>query len=180
MGSRKAARDEEFRRFVDAVWPRLVRTAYLLAGDRHTAEDLAQQSLERAYVAWGRVAQADDPYAYVRRILVNEQARRHRRKAPERLVDAVPDRAEPAGPERLDRLDDRASLLAALAQLPPRQRQSVVLRYWEDLSETQAAALMGCSVGTVKSQASKGLAKLRNAAALHGLAATTAGEGRVR
>lgn len=172
MGSRKTARDEEFRRFVDIAWPRLLRTAYLLAGDRHAAEDLAQQALERAYVAWSRVAGADDPYAYVRRILVNEHARRHRRRVPERLVDSLPDGAERAGPGGVERVADRTALLAALGTLPPRQRLAVVLRYWEDLSESQAAEAMGCSVGTVKSQASKGLARLRSAAALAGLATT--------
>ncbi|MGW4896197.1 SigE family RNA polymerase sigma factor [Kitasatospora sp. NPDC004240] len=167
MGVHKSERDEEFRAFVDGAWSRLLRTAFLLAGDRHTAEDLAQQCLERAYVAWGRVRAADDPHAYVRRILVNEHARRFRRRPPEQLVTAVPDRAGPA--DGYARLDERAALLAALGTLPPRQRQAVVLRYWEDLSETQVAAAMGCSVGTVKSQAAKGLAKLRAVTSLSGM-----------
>ncbi|MFJ2863002.1 SigE family RNA polymerase sigma factor [Kitasatospora sp. NPDC087314] len=172
MGAQKAARDEEFRAFTGSAWTRLLRTAYLLAGDRHSAEDLVQQALERAYVAWGRVRAADDPHAYVRRILINEHARRFRRRASEELVTAVPDRAAPAGPDP----DDRAALLAALGTLPPRQRQAVVLRYWEDLTETQTASAMGCSVGTVKSQAARGLAKLRAASSLSGL--TSIGGGR--
>ena len=158
MGAQTDARDGEFHQFVTVAWPRLLRTAYLLAGDRHTAEDLVQTTLERSYVAWSRVNRADDRDAYVRRILVNEHARRFRRKLRENLVTAVPERP---GEDGSDRLDDRAALLAALAELPPRQRQAVVLRYWEDLSESQAATAMGCSVGTVKSQASKGVAKLR-------------------
>ena len=158
MGAENDGRDGEFQEFATAAWPRLLRTAYLLAGDRHTAEDLVQSTLERTYVAWWRVRGADDPDAYVRRILFNEHARRFRRRLREHLVTTVPERAAEDG---FGRLDDRAELLAALAGLPPRQRQAVVLRYWEDLSEAQAAAAMGCSVGTVKSQASKGVAKLR-------------------
>ncbi|GHH60221.1 DNA-directed RNA polymerase sigma-70 factor [Kitasatospora indigofera] len=166
MGERTAARDAEFQVFVTTAWPRLSRTAFLLAGDRHTAEDLVQTTLEKTYVAWARVRRTDDPYAYVRRILLNEQAGRFRRRLPEFLVPAVPER--PAA-DAYDRADDRTGLLRALAALPPRQRQAVVLRYWEDLSESQAAAAMNCSVGTVKSQASKGIAKLRAAAALGAL-----------
>ncbi|MGW3040451.1 SigE family RNA polymerase sigma factor [Kitasatospora sp. NPDC001159] len=172
MGAQKTARDEEFRAFTGSAWSRLLRTAYLLAGDRHGAEDLVQQALERAYVAWSRVRAADDPNAYVRRILINEHARRFRRRPAEYLVNAVPDRPAPIGPDP----DDRAVLLTALAALPPRQREAVVLRYWEDLSESQTAAAMGCSVGTVKSQAARGLAKLREASTLNGL--TTIGGGR--
>ncbi|MFG3050956.1 SigE family RNA polymerase sigma factor [Kitasatospora sp. NPDC048239] len=170
MGAQKTERDEEFRAFTGTAWPRLLRTAYLLAGDRYSAEDLVQQALERAYAAWGRVRRADDPHAYVRRIVVNEHARRFRRRAPEQLVTAVP---EQAGPDGFGALDDRAALLAALASLPARQRQAVVLRYWEDLSESQVAAAMGCSVGTVKSQASKGIAKLRSATSLTGITGMT-------
>ncbi|WP_045698134.1 SigE family RNA polymerase sigma factor [Streptomyces rubellomurinus] len=165
MGAQKTARDEEFRAFAAATWSRLFRTAYLLAGDRHGAEDLVQQAMERGYTAWGRVRSAADPYAYVRRVLINEHARRFRRRPREQLVTAVPDRPAPAGSDP----DARAVLLGALAGLPPRQRQAVVLRYWEDLSETQAAEAMGCSVGTVKSQAARGLAKLREASSHNGL-----------
>ncbi|MER6360032.1 SigE family RNA polymerase sigma factor [Kitasatospora sp. NPDC001527] len=164
MGAKKAERDAEFNAFVTGAWPRLIRTAFLLTGDRYLAEDVVQTALERTYAAWGRVTRADDPYAYVRRIVVNEHARRfRRRRVPEQLVTAVPERS---GPDGFARLDDRAALLEALGTLPPGQRQAVVLRYWEDLSETQAAAAMGCSVGTVKSQASKGIAKLRELSSL--------------
>ncbi|MFB7911848.1 SigE family RNA polymerase sigma factor [Kitasatospora sp. NPDC059146] len=166
MGAHETARDEEFRAFTGSAWSRLLRTAYLLAGDRHGAEDLVQQALERAYVHWNKVRAADDPNAYVRRILINEHARRYRRRPVEYLVEAFPDRPAPAGPDP----DDRAVLLGALAALPPRQREAVVLRYWEDLSESQTAAAMNCSVGTVKSQAARGLAKLRESSSLNGLA----------
>ncbi|MGW2544073.1 SigE family RNA polymerase sigma factor [Kitasatospora sp. NPDC001574] len=164
MGAKKAERDFEFNAFMTGAWPRLMRTAFLLAGERYLAEDLVQTALERTYAAWGKVTRADDPYAYVRRILINEHARRFRRKLPERLVTAVP---EQSGPDGFGGVDDRAALLEALGTLPPGQRQAVVLRYWEDLSESQAAAAMGCSVGTVKSQASKGIAKLRELSSLN-------------
>ncbi|MEV0189051.1 SigE family RNA polymerase sigma factor [Kitasatospora purpeofusca] len=163
MGAKKAERDAEFNAFVTGAWPRLMRTAFLLTGERYLAEDVVQTALERTYAAWGRVTKADEPYAYVRRIVVNEHARRFRRRVPEQLVNAVPERS---GPDGFARLDERAALLEALGTLPPGQRQAVVLRYWEDLSESQAAAAMGCSVGTVKSQASKGIAKLRELSSL--------------
>ncbi|WP_030392232.1 MULTISPECIES: SigE family RNA polymerase sigma factor [Kitasatospora] len=163
MGAKKAERDAEFNAFVTGAWPRLMRTAFLLTGERYLAEDVVQTALERTYAAWGRVTKADEPYAYVRRIVINEHARRFRRRVPEQLVNAVPDRT---GPDGFARLDERAALLEALGTLPPGQRQAVVLRYWEDLSESQAAAAMGCSVGTVKSQASKGIAKLRELSSL--------------
>ena len=162
-------REDAFQQFVAIAWPRLLRTAFLLAGDRHTAEDLVQSTLERTYASWRRVSQADDPGAYVRRILVNQHVRGFRRKPREYLVDAVPEHAAEDGSGRLD---DRSELLAALAGLPSRQRQAVVLRYWEDLSESQAAVAMGCSVGTVKSQTSKGVAKLRAVLRPTGSAAT--------
>ncbi|KOV24902.1 RNA polymerase sigma24 factor [Streptomyces sp. XY431] len=163
MGAKKAERDADFNAFVTGAWPRLMRTAFLLTGDRYLAEDVVQTALERTYAAWGRVTKADEPYAYVRRIVINEHARRFRRRVPEQLVNAVPERT---GPDGFARLDERAALLEALGTLPPGQRQAVVLRYWEDLSESQAAAAMGCSVGTVKSQASKGIAKLRELSSL--------------
>ncbi|MFD4910092.1 SigE family RNA polymerase sigma factor [Kitasatospora purpeofusca] len=163
MGAKKAERDADFNAFVTGAWPRLMRTAFLLTGDRYLAEDVVQTALERTYAAWGRVTRADEPYAYVRRIVINEHARRFRRRVPEQLVTAVPERS---GPDGFARLDERAALMEALGTLPPGQRQAVVLRYWEDLSESQAAAAMGCSVGTVKSQASKGIAKLRELSSL--------------
>ncbi|WP_330457575.1 SigE family RNA polymerase sigma factor [Streptomyces sp. NBC_00820] len=170
MGDRKQARDEEFQSFMVGRWPRLMRTAFLLTGEQHAAEDLVQSTLEQAYAAWRRVGTADDPEAYVRRVMINVHARKHRRRLKEflaprddsGLVHEVPDTGD-----RIAQADDRSALLKALAQLPARQREAVVLRYWEDLTETQAARAMGCSIGTVKSNAAKGLAKLR---AIPGLA----------
>ncbi|MFJ9866122.1 SigE family RNA polymerase sigma factor [Streptomyces sp. NPDC101165] len=164
MGDGKQARNEEFQSFMIGRWPRLMRTAYLLTGEQHAAEDLVQSTLEQVYVAWRRVGSADDPEAYVRRVMINAHARKHRRRLKEflaprddsGLVHEVPDTGD-----RIAQADDRSTLLKALAQLPARQREAVVLRYWEDLTETQTAEAMGCSVGTVKSNAAKGIAKLR-------------------
>jgi RNA polymerase sigma-70 factor (sigma-E family) len=155
----RATDEAEFREFMTARWPALLRTAYLLTGDRHLAEDLAQTALEKAAVAWGRVRRADDVDAYVRRILVNTHLSRFRRR---RVVEVL-ERETPEVPstDSSHRIALRDELLRALATLPKRQCAVVVLRYWEDLSEAQTAAVMGCSVGTVRSQAYKALAKLR-------------------
>ncbi|MFJ9818135.1 SigE family RNA polymerase sigma factor [Streptomyces sp. NPDC101151] len=172
MGDRKQARDEEFQSFVIGRWPRLMRTAFLLTGEQHAAEDLVQSTLERVYVAWRKVGSADDPEAYVRRVMINAHARRHRRRLKEFLAprdDSGLVREMPDTGDRIAQADDRSALLKALAHLPARQREAVVLRYWEDLTETQTAEAMGCSVGTVKSNTAKGIAKLR---AVPGLAET--------
>ncbi|MFD0435255.1 SigE family RNA polymerase sigma factor [Streptomyces chartreusis] len=180
MGDRKAARDSEFQSFVIGRWPRLLRTAFLLTGEQHAAEDLVQSTLEQVYVAWRRVGSADDPEAYVRRVMINAHARKHRRRLREFLApkdDSGLAREVPDTGDRIAQAEDRDALLTALAQLPPRQREAVVLRYWEDLTETQTAEAMGCSVGAVKSNAAKGIAKLR---AIPGLAETVTQGGRSR
>ncbi|MEU1516912.1 SigE family RNA polymerase sigma factor [Streptomyces sp. NPDC005811] len=170
MGESKQAGDSEFQAFVIGRWPRLMRTAFLLTGEQHAAEDLVQTTLEQVYVAWRRVASADEPEAYVRRVMINAHARRYRR----RLREFLAPKGDDPGPahevadtgDRIAQADDRHALLKALAELPPRQREAVVLRYWEDLTETQTATAMGCSVGAVKSNAAKGIAKLRAIPAL--------------
>lgn len=164
----RAAEEEDFREFMQSRWPQLVRLAFGLTGDRGHAEDLAQTALAKAYAAWPKVSRAADPDPYVRRILVNSHNRRFRKRRvgeadgsqlPEiPLPDPAGDLAESAGV--------RTDLLAALGQLPPRQRAVVVLRYWFDLTETQAAEVLQCSVGNVKSQSSRALAKLREDARL--------------
>jgi RNA polymerase sigma-70 factor (sigma-E family) len=150
--------DDGFREFVTARYANLLRTAYLLTGDRDTADDLLQSALLKAMGRWRRV---DDPQAYLYRIMVNHQISGWRRpwRRREWLTDSVPDR--PAVPDTAELVADRAQLLSALATLPPRMRSVLVLRYWADLSEAQTAELLGCSVGTVKSQASRGLERLR-------------------
>ncbi|MFF4882837.1 SigE family RNA polymerase sigma factor [Streptomyces nigra] len=170
----QAELEAQFQEFVRARWSHLVRTAYLLTGDAHHAEDLTQTALAKAYRAWRRVSRADSPEAYVRRMLVSCNSDRFRkRRVRESLTDALPDRA--GRDEGYAGVDERGALLGALAQLPPRQRAVVVMRYWEDLSEAEVAELLGCSVGTVKSQASKGLAKLRTCPGLSRM--TPSGQG---
>ena len=147
-----------YEEYVGARWTALYRTAYLLTANHADAEDLAQAALVKAYLAWSKVASASSPDAYVRRILTNEflSSRRPLRVARERLVDETPEVASPA-PEG----DDRLVLWPHIASLPPRQRAVIVLRYYEDLSEQQIADTLGCSPGTVKSQASDALKALR-------------------
>ena len=154
---------EDFSAFAVSRWPGLVRLAFGLTGDRWMAEDIAQTALARAYVAWRRVNRADDPDAYLRRILVNASNRRFRRH---RVTEQPGDPPETAVDGPADLVSERAALLAALRQLPPRQRAVVVLRYWEDLTDAQIAAVLGCSSGTVRSQLARALAKLRVSSAL--------------
>jgi RNA polymerase sigma-70 factor (sigma-E family) len=156
--------EEAFREFAIGRWPALVRFAYGLTGDRGHAEDLAQIALARAYASWPRVRRAEDPDAYVRRILINANHRRFRKRRVEEHSGEAP--AEPAVTDGTAALDQREALVAALMELPPKQRAVVVLRYWDGLTETQAATVLGCSVGTVKSQASRALAKLRTSTQL--------------
>jgi RNA polymerase sigma-70 factor (sigma-E family) len=158
------AADTEFSEFMHGRWAQLVRLGYGLTGDQQLAEDLAQTALARAYASWPRVRRTGNPDAYVRRIMLNANYGRFRkRRVAERLTDVPPDTAtaDPAG-----RHDDRAALMSALATLPDGQRAVVVLRYWMDMTETEVAAALGCSVGNVKSQASRALAKLRRSGGL--------------
>lgn len=149
--------DPEFREFVEVRYGDLLRTAYLLTGSRDAAQDLVHEALLKAMRHWRRV---DEPMAYVRRAMVNERTSRWRRIGlRELLTSAVPDRT---APDTTDGVVVRDELLAALDRLPVRMRTVLVLRYWEDLPETEVAAVMGCSVGTVKSQAARGLTRLRD------------------
>jgi RNA polymerase sigma-70 factor (sigma-E family) len=145
----------DFDEFVVGRSAALLRTAVLLTGDRYDAEDLVQTALLRTARHWPRAL--ENPDAYVRRVLVNlaYDRSRQRRRHPEVPGD-VPDRAVDAGQG-----EDRDELLRMLAELPARQRATVVLRFWEDLSVAETATLLGCSEGTVKSTTSKALANLR-------------------
>ena len=160
----KAEDEAEFRDYVAGRWTWLVQAAVLLTGDAGHAEDLAQTALARVFSSWSRVRAADDMDAYTMRILINQNKNRFRKRRVVEDLTAVP--PEQRDPDLTSRVDQRAGLLAALASLPKRQREVVVLRYWEDYSEAQTAGILGCSVGTVKSQASKGLAKLRTHASV--------------
>jgi RNA polymerase sigma-70 factor (sigma-E family) len=161
------ARDrEQFEEFMTSRWPGLVRLAFGLTGDRWLAEDLAQTALASAYASWWRVRRADDPDAYVRRILINASKGRFRRRRVSERPAATAQEAAVSDPTAS--VDERSALLGALQELPPRQRAVVVLRYWEDLTDAQTGALLGCSASTVRSQAARALAKLRASGALAG------------
>lgn len=156
----------DFESYAAVRWSRLVRTAYLLTGDHHEAEDLVQTTLAKVYVGWARIRRLDEPDAYLHRALINNNLSRLRKRRVVQLLTArVPERARESA---AGQVEQRALLLAALATLPPRQRAAVVLRYWDDLSEQQVAGILGCTPGNVKSQASRGLAKLRAHPALSG------------
>jgi RNA polymerase sigma-70 factor (sigma-E family) len=153
--------DEGFDAFMTERWPHVLRSAYLLTGDRHDAEDLAQAAFVRVCAAWGRVRRADNPEAYLQRVLVNCNHERFRkRRVPEQPVAAVPEGRRVVR-DHADVHGERSALMAALADLGPRQRAVIVLRFFEDLTEAQTAGVLGCSVGTVKSQSAKALQRLR-------------------
>ena len=149
-----------FDAFVRARLPALLRFAHALTGDPHTAADLVQDALERTGMRWHRIERQGDPEGYVRRAIINGRTSRWRKHRRETLVDCVPERTTSYDAPRHD-----DQLWQLLATLPPRQRAVLVLRYYEDLSEAQIAATLGCSPGTVKSQSSKAIAKLRAALA---------------
>jgi RNA polymerase sigma-70 factor (sigma-E family) len=146
--------EADYSAYYQARGPALRRTAYLLTGSWDEAQDLVQSTFVKMYVHWTRI-RAETADAYARRVLVNEYLMNRRRNR-ETPVDAVEDQPAPASSTV-----DRMVLDAALAGLPPRQRAAVVLRYWEDLSVAETAALLGISPGTVKSSVSRALAALR-------------------
>jgi RNA polymerase sigma-70 factor (sigma-E family) len=156
------SRDAAFTDYVRDRSGELSRTAYLLcAGDRHRAEDLVQTALTKLYLAWGRVRDPKAVDGYARRILVraaiDDSRRGWRRESPTDAFahEPVTEDAAPSDPV----------LLGLLRELPPGQRAAVVLRYWNDLSVDDTARLMGCTPSTVKTQAARGLARLRDALA---------------
>ncbi len=156
-------RDDEFTAFVVAHGAALLRTACLLTADRQHGEDLTQTTLAKAYGSWSKVRQADEPLAYVRRILVNSHLSwRGRLLNTERVTEVVSDRGTD---DSQAAHADRDEMRRALLQLAPRMRAAVVLRYFEDLSEAETARVMGCSISTVNNHVSRGLTALRAALA---------------
>jgi len=153
----------DFDEFVRANLDGLVRTASMIVWDLKEAEDLVQDALFKVARRWGRVGLMEDPLAYTRRVLVHLALRQSGRRARRRAELEL--RATEGGAEQaaLVGLGTRAELVEALARLAPRQRAVIVLRYFLDLSEVETARALGCSVGTVKSNAAKGLAHLREA-----------------
>jgi len=155
-------RYEGFREFVQSRGSALSRTAYLLTGDHQLAEDLVQQALAKTAAHWRRVVEGGNPEGYVRRAMVNERTSRwRRRRYTEVSADAATAKGAAAVADDSETVVRRIALARALATLPARQRAVVVLRYFEDLTEAQTAETLGCSVGTVKSQAHDALARLR-------------------
>ena len=175
MGDR-AQRDAEFSAYMEARQASLLRTAYLISGDRHTAEDLVQTALAKLYLAWDRVEDRGSLDGYVRRVIVNENNSLWRRpfKRREHATDQLPERAAAAAPGGRD-----DALWELVQTLPKKQRAAVVLRYYEELSEAETAEVLGVSVGTVKSQTSRALAALRTRSGdLAGTAGSTTQEDR--
>ena len=156
-------RDADFTAYLQARQGRLLRTAYLLTGDQHQAEDLLQTSLAKLYLAWDRVHDRESVDAYVRRIMVNENNSLWRRawRRREQPTDVVPE-VSTAPPSYDD--GSSAALWSAVQTLPRKARAVLVLRYYEELTEAEAAEVLGISVGTVKSQTSRALARLRETA----------------
>ena len=147
----------EFTAFVAARTPALLRTAYLLTGDWAAGEDLLQTTLEQCWRRWNRLGEHPEPY--VRRAMLRTfLSWRRRRWTGETPTEQLP---ELAGADAMSAYDEREQLWRALQRLPRGQRAVIVLRYFDDLSEQETAAVLGIAVGTVKSQASKALAALR-------------------
>ncbi|QNN54538.1 SigE family RNA polymerase sigma factor [Nocardioides mesophilus] len=159
MPETRADREQRYVDFVTGRWSALFRLAYLLTGSEPAAEDLLQTTLMKTYAAWARINRVEEPEAYVRRMLVNgaiSESRRGWRR--ERATAELP---EMPGVDLEHVVDGRADLWPVIRELPPRQRAVVVLRYYEDLSEEEIARVLGCSRGTVKSQASDAMRSLR-------------------
>ncbi|GIJ47988.1 DNA-directed RNA polymerase sigma-70 factor [Virgisporangium aliadipatigenens] len=157
--SRDQGPQVSFEAYVHARNAALSRIAYLLTGDHHLAEDLVQQTLMRVVGRWKRVAAAGDPDAYVRRVLYHQHIDWWKRRRG--TVEVPQDGEATSAPDPSDAVVHTVAVRRALARLAPRQRAVLVLRYFEDLTEAQTAEILGISVGTVKSQARDGLARLR-------------------
>jgi RNA polymerase sigma-70 factor (sigma-E family) len=148
----------DFEEFASTQYAALLRTAYLLTQNRATAEDLVQATLAKCWLVWKRIAN-DNPTPYVRRTMLNTYTAWWRRRwNSEYPTEDLPHTQDPGGHSGVE---SRTDLAEALRRLPKRMRAVIVLRYYEDLTEAETARLLNCSVGTVKSQSSRALAKLR-------------------
>ncbi len=172
MSSGTKARDAEFATFMREAGPALLRTAWLLTGDHHRAQELTQAALVKTYVAWPRV-RPGEAMAYTRRVLVNQRTDTWRRTRKEVTTDEVPEAAPGTRHDGTATADNRDLVVRLLKRLPEQQRKVVVLRYYTDLSEQATADALGISVGAVKSAASRGLAAVRR-----GLPTPTGGDQR--
>jgi RNA polymerase sigma-70 factor (sigma-E family) len=157
------ATDGEYDTFVRARTPALLRSAYLLTGDQYLAEDLVQMSLAQTHRHWSRLRASGNAEAYTRKVMYHLQVSWwRRRRVPESLPGHLPDRGSALDPG--DRIAVRATLRQALQRLTASQRAVLVLRFFEDRSEAETADLLGVSIGTVKSQTSRALERIRKVA----------------
>ncbi|QCX27278.1 SigE family RNA polymerase sigma factor [Nocardioides jishulii] len=158
---------DEFAEFVAHRSPALHRTAYLMVGERGLAQDLLQEALTKTYVAWPRLRDRSRVEAYARKAITTTAISWYRKRAwsSERPAETLPDTA---GDGHEAAVTERDWLWRALQELPPRQRAAIVCRFYDDLSEAATAEVMGCAVGTVKSQVSAGLRRLRSVLAEQG------------
>jgi RNA polymerase sigma-70 factor (sigma-E family) len=155
---------QDFTDWVAARGPRLVSFGYLLCRDRDLAQDLAQEALARLHPRWERISRDGDPEAYVRRSMLNQLLSwRRRRSWTEQPMESIGlDRVVADTPDHAESVGSREAMWALLGSLPMRQRAVVVLRFYEDRSDTEIADLLGCRPATVRSHASKALARLRD------------------
>lgn len=156
-------RDDEaaFAEFVTREWSQLVRVGFLLTGDVGRAEDLVQQTLVKVHRHWRKLRREGSPYAYTRAALVNESTSWWRRKRVAVNLGEIPAHADRDSRDAYAGVDNRDALIRALHSLPPRMRAVIVLRYYDGLSEAETAHALGVSVGSVKSQTSRGLERMR-------------------
>lgn len=153
----------EYELFVRSRTPALLRCAYLLTGDQHLAEDLVQTALARTHRAWSRLHESSNAEAYTRKVIYHLQVTWWRRpKIAETLPGVIPERG--GGGDPGERVASRAALRQALLRLTPNQRAVLVLRFFEDRSEAETAEVLGVSIGTVKSQTSRALERIRKVA----------------
>ncbi|WP_282701115.1 SigE family RNA polymerase sigma factor [Streptomyces sp. CC219B] len=149
---------EEFQGFARTLTPRLFRTALLMSGDWHLAEDLVQTALGKIFSSWSRVRRTDSPEAYAHTVLMRTYiSHRRLRRSTERPVATLPEPSAASDPDGALRV----TLLAALAELPLRDRAVVVLRYWEDRSVEETASVLGMTQSSVRNRSSRALARLR-------------------